>query len=236
MVMQILVIYFLWVAMFSTRTTFSGYSESMMLTYILLSSIVRSTVLTTLTQNIGDIINSGELSNYLIRPLNFFRFYLAQDFADKVLNILFSCFEIVILILILKPPIFVQTDPVIILLTFIFILCAALLYFYFSMLLGFLGFWTPDVWAPRFLSIIFIEFFSGIFFPLDILPKQIGFLFQFLPFQYLIYVPIKLYLGAFSSGIIIRSLLIELVWLCILWYVCQNIWRLGLKTYEAQGK
>ena len=82
-VMQLVVTYFLWWAIFSQHTELFGYTQSMMLTYILLGAIVRPLVMGTRTQEVGGMINDGSLSNYLIRPMNIFRFSLVATSATK---------------------------------------------------------------------------------------------------------------------------------------------------------
>ncbi len=235
-VMQILVTYFLWFAIFAGRHEFFGYTQAMILTYILLSSIVRTIVLGTTTMEIGGLINQGDLSHYLIRPLNFFGYYVARDTADKLLNCAFSVVEITLLFILLRPPIFIQTNVVIIALTLLAASLGMILYFHFSLLLGFLGFWTPDIWAPRFLSFVVMEFFAGGLFPLDILPKPLFLVSQSLPFYYFIYFPLKVYLGQLSNVAIWQGLGIGFLWVAGLWYISQIVWSRGLRVYAAEGR
>lgn len=185
---------------------------------------------------IGSIINQGDLSNYLVRPLHFFRYYIAKDTADKLLNVAFSIFEIGALIVILRPPIFFQTDPIIVLISCFVLIFAMILYFEMSMILGLLGFWTPDIWAPRFLSFVIMEFFAGSLFPLDILSRPLFLLSQSMPFYYFIYFPIKVYLGQLSGWSLLTGVFIECAWVFVLWYIMQRMWHNGVKIYTAEGK
>lgn len=234
--MQILVTYFLWRAIFSQRQELFGYTQQTILTYILLTLLIRTFSLATRTLSVSDIINSGKLSNYLIRPINFFRYLLTNDLADKLLNSAFAIVEVSLLFLILQPPLFIQAHPMILLATGMAVLIGIFLFFYFSLILGFLGFWTPDAWAPRFLSFVLIEFFAGGLFPLDILPKPLFNLSQILPFFYFIYFPIKIYLGQLSSITLIRGLLVGSVWVVGLWWFAHLMWKRGLKRYGAEGR
>ncbi len=235
-IMQILVVYFLWWAIFSQQKEIFGYSQAMILTYILLSSLVRTIILGTTTMEIGSLINHGDLSNYLIRPLDFFRYYLARDAADKLLNLIFALGEVTVLFWLLRPPVFWQTDPVKLLLVIGAVILGAVLYFYFSLLLSFLGFWTPDVWAPRFLSFVMMEFLAGSLFPLDILPKSILGVVQNLPFAYFIYFPLKIYLGQLTPQAIISGLTMGVLWTLTLGYLAKLVWQRGLRIYTAEGK
>jgi ABC-2 type transport system permease protein len=235
-VMQILVVYFLWWAIFSSHNVLFGYTQSMMLTYVLLSSIIRSVVLGTRTDEIGDIINEGNLSNFLVRPIDFFRYYIARDLADKALNVLFAIGEISILLVLLRPPLFVQADIGILLLSAIAVMIGAILYFCVSILLGFLGFWIPDFWAPRFLLFILIEFFAGGFFQLDVLPEPFYAIARSLPFSFFLYFPLKVYLGQVTKSLIWTEFAVGLVWVGVLFGVLRVVWHRGLRVYTSERR
>lgn len=235
-VLQILTLYFLWVSLLPSGASIFGYNQSSILTYILGTSMVGSVVLSSRSYAVGDEINSGNLSNFLLRPINYFLYWFARDVGDKAMNIMFSVIELVVLFAILKPPFFIQTDSLYILLTFVAIVLALIMYFFFNFLLGLIGFWNPEVWAPRFIFIILLNFFAGGLFPLDILPKFIFSAFQLLPFTYLLYFPIKIYLGQLTIMEIFNGIMISLAWTILLFIVVRYIWRKGLLVYTAQGR
>lgn len=235
-VMQVLVVYFLWLALFSQRQEFFGYTQSMILTYVLLTSIARTFVLGTTTMEIGSIINQGDLSNFLIRPIDFFRYYIAKDTADKLLNFGFAFFEVALMIAIFRPPIFFQLNPAILGLTILAIFLGMIMYFSFSMIMSFLGFWTSDIWAPRFLIFVIMEFFTGSLFPLDILPASLFRLSQILPFSYFLYFPIKVYMGQLAAPLLVQGFTVSFLWLVLFWIGARVIWQRGLKNYTAQGR
>lgn len=235
-VMQRLVVYFLWWALFSTRETFFGYTQSTILTYVLLVGIVATFVTGTRVYGVGELITHGDLSNILIRPINFFSIYIARDTADKALNLLFGVIEVAILIAILKPPIFVQTSVVSLLLTLLAVAIGIILFFCYAMIHGLLAFWLPDVWAPRFLSYVMMEFFTGALFPLDILPEPLLTVARLLPFQYFMYFPVKVYLGQLTQQQFILGLSIGIGWVFVLWYCMNAMWRRGLRFYTSEGR
>lgn len=235
-VLQILTLYFLWSALIPTGASLFGYDQSSMLTYILGTSLISSIVLSSRSNAVGDEINSGNLSNFLLRPINYFLYWFARDVGDKAMNIIFSIIELTVLFVILKPPLFIQTESFYLLLTIVAIVLALIMYFFFNFLLGLIGFWSPEVWAPRFIFIILLNFFAGGLFPLDILPKFIFSAFQLLPFTYLLYFPIKIYLGQLTIIETFTGIMISLVWTLALYIIVQYVWRKGLKIYTAQGR
>ena len=235
-ILQILTLYFLWRALLPGNSSIGDYQQSQILTYILGTSIVSAFVLASRSQGIGDDINQGNLSNILIRPINYFLYWFSKDIGDKAINLLFSIVEISALILIIRPAVIIQQNQAIILLTALSIVIALIIYFLCNLLLGFIGFWSPETWAPRFLFFVVINFAAGGLFPLDILPEQIFSILKFLPFTYLLYFPLKIYLGQLSPQEITTGLLIAFVWAAILYLAAKLIWQRGLAIYTAYGR
>ncbi len=235
-VLQILTLFFIWSAILGTKSNIFGYDASKMLTYILGGSIVSAFVWSSRSYQIGDDINNGDLSNYLMKPINFIVYYLFVDLGDKTMNLFFSVVEVSILFIVLKPPFFIQTNINYLSLFLISILIALCISFLFNVVLGFLGFWSPEVWAPRFIFNIILSFFAGTYFPIDILPRPIASFFSFLPFQYTLYFPLKVYLGQLSGVEIFKGIMIGAGWLVALLLFANYMWSKGLKTYTAYGR
>lgn len=234
---HVLTLYFLWLAVLPNHMDeFSGYTQASLLSYVLIITIVSAFVTPTRSYAIGDDIVSGNLSNFLIRPINYFLYWAAKDAGDRIMDILFSIGELTILFLLLRPPLFMQADIMYILLTAIAMLFSLLLYFSFNLLLGFIGFWSSDIWAPRFVFYTVISFLAGGYFPLDILPKSLFAAFQFLPFGYLLYFPVKIYLGELSIGAILSGLSVSFFWVICFFFIVFLLWRRGLRMYTAQGR
>lgn len=235
-ILQLLTLYFFWLAIMPQKGMFLGYTQELMLTYILGTSLIQSLVLSSRSSAVGDEINSGNLSNLLLRPINYFLYWFAKDIADKAVNISLSIVELTILFFLLQPPLFIQTNFFYVTFCFIAAILAVILYFFFNFLLGLIGFWSPEVWAPRFIFFILLGFFAGGLFPLDILPKPIFTIFQILPFPYLLYFPLKIYLGQLKMGEIYTGLGISLIWVILMYGALRFVWARGLKIYTAYGR
>ena len=188
--------------------------------------------------DVAGIISNGELSNLLLKPINFFKYWITRDISSKFLNIIFSFIEITILFLILKPEIFVQTNFIYIMLFVASLLIASLIFFSIAMLTSFVPFWIPEIsWGAQFLVIvIFVEFLSGAFFPLDVFPSLVQNILKFTPFPYLVFVPIQTYLGNESIQLSLLSLTIGAMWALFLLFITKRVWQKGLKVYEAVGR
>lgn len=235
-VLQLITIYFLWFTLIPQKSSFLHYSHQTILTYVLGTQIISTIIFTMRSWQIGDDINNGNLSNYLLRPISFFSYWFARNFGDKALNVLFSVLEITFLIFLLHPPLFFQTN-LLILLFFIFsFLIAIFIYTFFDFLLNFVAFWNPESWAPRFIFYATMPFLAGNIFPLDILPKPLFFISQILPFQYMLYFPLKIYLGQMTIQQTIFGISIEIIWYFILLLSIQWVWKKGLLVYTSEGR
>lgn len=235
-VLQLLTLYFFWLAVTPQNTKIFGYSQQLIITYIIGTFLVGAITLSSRTSEIGENINNGDLSIFLIRPINYFFYWFSRDLGDKAMNITFSLTELTLIFLVLHPPLFLQTNFSYLVLSLVSILLAIILFFLIGALIGFIGFWSPEVWAPRFIFYVLLNFFAGMIFPLDILPKTIFSVFQLLPFPYLIYFPIKIYLGQITTFEISKGLSISIVWIFIMFFIVRYVWMKGLKAYTAQGR
>lgn len=236
-ILLLLTVYFLWRAVFQNNQIIFGYDQAKILTYVLGTSILRAIVLSSRTAEVGEEISQGNLSLYLLRPISYLKYWFSRDLSEKALNILFSLGELTLLFFLLRPPFLLQTNPLLLLFFALSLLLALLLYFYLDFSLGLIVFWMPEsVWAPRFLFIIILEFLAGGLFPLDILPSGVFNTLQILPFSYLLFFPLNIYLGKIEIEGIMAGLTIGVAWLIIMYEVGQLLWAKGLRLYSAEGR
>lgn len=238
-IVQILVFFFLWDAVFSGRNTeIFGYDRTQIFTYAFVLIIVRAIVFSVRSNDIAGQIANGELSNMLLKPVSYFRYWITRDLVYKVLNILFGGIEALALILILKPHIYLQSNLIYFVAFIASILLAIFIFFNILMITSFVPFWAPEVaWGAQFLvTVVATEFLSGATFPIDVFPNLVYQILRLTPFPYLIFVPIKIYLGSLNYFLVAQSLVIGSVWCLILWKVSSVVWQRGLKVYESAGR
>lgn len=238
-VFQILLTFFLWSTVFTNpQTIIFGYNQTKILTYVFATMIVKAFVLSARAMDASYDISQGDLSNHLLKPISYFKYWFTRDVSSKALNILFATAEFAILFLILKPPIFLQTDTLTISLFVLAIVVAVILYFLLLFLVSSVPFWAPELgWGSHFLvTVIIIEAFSGSLFPINILPNVFQSIVMATPFPYLIYFPIQVYLGNIAGQALAGGLMIALAWVGILWFTMNFVWQKGLKVYESIGR
>lgn len=238
-VIQVLLVFFLWDSIFSDpeRIIF-GYDRAKILTYVFGILIVRAFVLSARAVDVAGEVANGDLSNYLVKPIDYFKYWFTRDISSKALNLVFAIFETVLLFLVLKPPFFLQTNPLYLLGFMVSIALAMFIFFVILFITSAIPFWMPEVaWGAQFIVIMIItEFLSGALFPIDILPQAIQNVLYLLPFPYLIFFPLQVYLGKLGAMEIVRGLSVSLFWAVLLWFLMKSIWGKGLKVYQAFGR
>lgn len=229
-----LIPFFIWKSVLGGGGEIYGYSFAGIMTYLFGTTILRSLVMGSRTIDLGWMINTGALTVPLMRPLNIFSFFFVRDLADKLLNLGFMFLELPLIYFIFHPPIYLQSNPMILLYAIISIVLAVLIYFYINIIFGSLAFWTRDIWAPRFLLMVVMEFATGAMFPLDMLPVVWQKIMLILPFPYLLYVPLKIYLG--TDPLWISRLVLGLIWTIVLGFIANKVWAKGISSYESEGR
>lgn len=237
-VIQIFLIFYLWDTIFSEQgRVLFGYDRSKILTYVFAILIMKAIVFSSRSIDVSGEISQGNLSNYLLKPLSFFRYWFTRDIASKFLNIAFSFLEITLLYFLFRPPFFLQANPLVILTFFVSVILAIVLYFLLINIFAMMTLWYPDQgWGVSFLLFILSDFLGGGIFPLDVLPEYIQSPIYLTPFPYLIFMPIQIYLGKLGTPEIIRTLGISALWCLFFVGLLRYIWNTGLKVYKAEGR
>lgn len=238
-VFQILLTYFLWSTVFASPTTqIFGYDRAKILTYVFGIMIVRALVLSARAMDVSSDVAQGDLSNYLLKPMSYFKYWMTRDISSKALNLIFATIEFAALFIILRPPFFFQGNIVTLFVFFISIILAILIYFFLLFLISSIPFWAPEIgWGSHFLvTVVIIEALSGSLFPINILPIGLQSIVMATPFPYLIYFPVEVYLGNITGVALVGGLMVAAAWTGVLWLSLNFVWQKGLKVYQAIGR
>jgi ABC-2 type transport system permease protein len=238
-IFQILLIFFLWSAVFTdSQTVIFGYDKAKILTYVFGIMIVRALVMSARTSDMASDIARGNLSNYLVKPFSYFKFWFSRDISSKALNLIFAAGEFAILYLILVPPFYFQTNPLTLLWFLVGIVLAIFIYFFILILVSSITFWLPELsWGGHFLiTMVIVEALSGALFPINILPLTLQSIVMATPFPYLIYFPVQIYLGNISGQALLGGMIMAFAWAGILWLIANIVWQKGLRSYESIGR
>lgn len=224
-----------WTVLYQNTSSAFGYSQQGMQSYIFVIAILQGIIVSTFLNGLAQDIYTGQLTNLLVKPTKPIFVWITQELADKSMNLTFVSVELGILYLLFKPQLVIPSLPI--LLAFIgSAVLGAVVLFGVMMLLGMIGFWSPDTWGPRFLFYMFLEITAGKMFPLDIFPKIIQNIIFFTPFPYLSYVQTQIFLGKMSWPQIGQTFFFLFFWSAVLIAYYRYLWNKGMKEYGAVGR
>jgi ABC-2 type transport system permease protein len=227
--------YYFWTALLAHRSSFAGYDRTEIITYTFGISLLRGMVFATQTEQIAAEINQGRLSAYLLRPINFILYSFVRDLSEKSINIVSAVIEICGLVWLFHMPLRLPDHPITLLLFFLSVVGATLLYFCLGFMAGCWGFWTAETWGPRFLLELSLEFTAGAFFPLDVLPPLAQRILSFTPSPYLVFFPLNIFLERLTPQAIVNGFICQLFWIAVAIWGTRVVWRRGVAVYAAQG-
>lgn len=233
MLLNMLFSFFLWSAVFDTRSSFGSYGKTGMISYVLYVSLISTFVMGSRTAEIAYDIQNGTIINMLLKPVDFFRFYLARDLADKTMNIFFALVELLLVVWIFRAALIAPQHPWLFL---YFFANGILISFFINLMLSFIAFFTAEIWAPRFLFTTLVFFVSGSYFPLNILPGAVYKILLATPFPYLFYMPSQMLSGNVDRGLVPYEMLMSFIWVFLLYRMTIWVWRSGNRNFSFWGR
>ena len=112
---------------------------------------------------------------------------------------------------------------------------ASVLNFMLYFTIGLIAFWTKQASGLQSILRNSARVFTGELIPIDLLPLTFQNILKFLPFPYIMYIPISLLMKGYDSEVFARSLLTMLIWILVMVIINMYIWKKGLKKYESVG-
>jgi len=237
-ILSSLIVVFVWLAIYqsSGRGVLGGYSIQEMVTYILGGGVINSFILTTAENpETSQSIQDGTLSTLLIKPFNPYAIWLARDLGSKAFLFIIGLAGYTIVFFFFKNYLVVSASINYLCLFFLSILLAAILQFLLFESLSLLAFWVENTYGIRFTMRVIMEVVGGAIIPLSFFPHILQKIFLLLPFPYLIYLPMRIYLGRIPMEEVPVEFLKEAIWIVSLALLNIIIWKKGVRLYVAMG-
>jgi len=220
----------------ANAATVATYTLSQMISYYLVVTIVDA--LTAVNEDdwqIAGDIKDGNISQFLLKPVDYLWFRLSLFLAGRVTYLMVAVVPLTLFIFWLRDYFVLPADFATLGLFLVSIILTALLQFFLSYTMAMLAFWVLEVSTLIFILYAFEYIASGHLFPLDILPPAIGHALSFTPFPYQLYFPVSVYMGKVTGGELARGLLIQASWVLAVYALARFAWHRGIKKYSAVG-
>ena len=229
--------YFIWKAVYSgfpQGHRIHEFTLEQMITYIAVGWIARSLYFSNIDEQIEEYVRSGEISAYLIRPVNFHFLMLSQAAGETLFRLLFFTAPIACVILLFYP-----VKPPADLLHAVFFLLATICSFFvfaeINFLVGLLAFAWKSIDGVMRAKYFLVQLLSGLLIPLPFFPGWLSSALAYSPLAIISYLPLKVYLGVLSPRETLLAFVQMLLWVTILMLASQWCWKRVVQKLTVQG-
>jgi ABC-2 type transport system permease protein len=208
-----------------TRGEFVGY-------YLILILVNQITYAQT-NWTVGDIIRSGGLSTWLLRPMPPLYHVLSSEVAGKVVYMAFVVPVAAILAWLLRPELHPTPGG-----APLFVVALGLawaLRFFWGLWIALLAFWATRADSLLAVQDSLVFLLAGVVAPVSLLPELLQTASLFLPFRYMVSFPVEILCGQLGSGDLLVGFAIQSAWLVVALGLSYFVWKRGSRRYAAIG-
>ena len=234
------IFYFLWKSIYtySSVTIIRGYTFDMLVDYFVLSMLVGYFAWSDIDHWMEHMIVHGDMIADLVRPMRFIKAEFYFELGLKTMALVTQAIPLVFGSYLLLGLSFFSWKLTI--LATISTALASTMFFLISYIIGMGAFWLNRISGIRRMKRGIILFMSGGLLPIAFFPEWFISLSNYLPFQYIRYVPINIYTGKYSvAGFGFENIFVvfgvQVLWVLALLLIASKMWRKALKKFSGAG-
>ena len=225
--------YALWTALFNTGVA-QDVTLAETMTFFVTVDVLIVWVASRYDETIGSDIQSGDIAQRLIRPFPYQLQLVAAFHANAVSATITQTLPVLVAAII-----FVGLLPPVSVAIFLFFLLAIILggiiYSLVDLIISYTAFWLLDAWYLSWIKRSLFTLFGGLILPLWFYPDWLRAICEFLPFQFVFFIPLEIYLGRIYGTEIFFVFAMQLFWIALL-FLCERVlWYLLKFQLFVQG-
>ncbi|MEM7132940.1 MAG: ABC-2 family transporter protein [Chloroflexota bacterium] len=221
-------------ALYGERQEVLGYTVQGIITYAALTQAVIGYLNLFMWSDLANSVHNGEVAVDLLKPMNYFSLWLAQDLGRAAVNLLLRgvtiMFIYALVVDLTYPHGLAQWGALA-----LAIVLSWLISFGFRFLINLSAFWTPNARGIIRSAFVFSWFASGLLMPLRFFPDWVNFVIYLTPFPYMLNAVVEIYVGVAQGAEVIEILLIQLGWAVALIVAGQLLLRAGVRRLVILG-
>lgn len=221
----------LWYSIFkaSGQLLFAGMSYQELLAYTWASMLFSQVRGGNYDFGLIEMIRTGTLSNYLLRPVGVVEFTFYRALGEKLITVGFCFVAGGIAIA------FTDLHFHHLLMGMLLAILGNVIGYLFGAVLGAAAFYWENAFAIIMVKNMFVSLFSGELIPLSIVPEQYSWVWKSTPFYLFVYGPTQVTLGKWSAGVWAEQMVIGIAWTIALWLALRWSWGYSIKRYQGIG-
>ncbi len=233
-IVLVLTQYYLWKVVFQQQATINHFTFQDTATYLVLAWVIRPFYSTTgLSRDIQDKFLVGSISYDLLLPTNYQGYNSLIAYGQNCARLVITgipTFFMFLFILGVETPTPIDLIAFVISIHLSFAISTTL-----SMLVGLCTVYLKNIEGAIQLQGFLVSILSGALVPLAFLPPILQRIADLLPFRYLVFTPITIYLGKLTASEILAQLAIQLIWCLILILFTQLFMHKAMRKMEVFG-
>lgn len=215
----------------------SYWSFNEMASYYLLITVATSFLVVHIEQDIAFLdIKEGRLSKFLLHPFSYFIAKFMEEFPWRIIQGMFGLAAFMMVTFITRIPFPFVSNPSQIFVVSIICLLALSISYTLKMVLGLFALWTTDFWGILSIEEVVFLIFGGFVMPLTYYPVLLEQLSYFLPLAYIVYFPVIGIQGKLSMLDMYQTIIIQLIWVLLLYGLYRLLWYIGVRKYTGVGQ
>lgn len=211
----------------------AGYDRIDFISYYLAVVFMRRLTGAWIIWDLDRDIREGTLSPKLLRPLDPAHHLFTRILAFRLIQLPLIGPPMIVATILLQARYDVSFVTVSLIIVAIF--GAILIEFLAQMIIGMLAFWITQAIAIAEGWLFLRALLAGWIVPIDLFPQPITKALFYLPFRYMLSLPVEIMLGRLMLLEIGQALLIQYSWAISFFIVYRLLWRRGLRHYSAVG-
>lgn len=209
-----------------------GVGLSSMMAYVMLAGICGNFTRSSTMETLYLSILNGEISNYLLWPMGFIRHQFALSLVNSFVNIVYALPVFIVGVLLFQIKLDVTVIQVIMFI--ITLLLGLLISFLFGFFMGITTIWLKNSFFLNNFTGILTNLFAGGMVPFWFFPAWLNTLSYALPFRFIFFEPMSLFLGSGSTGFL-YIIIVQTVWIAVFYFLSSIIWRKGQQKLLIYG-
>jgi ABC-2 type transport system permease protein len=221
----------LWYALFKIggAETVAGMSYSEMIQYTIATLLFSQIRGGDLDFELQEMIRSGQLSNYLLRPVGVIEFVYIRGFAPKAF-IAIICLAIGAAI---SP--WTGLHPERLFGAMVLAMMGNVIHYQIGAALAATAFFWEEAYSVLMVKNMVVGILSGEQIPLNFFPASLSWIWKSTPFYLYVFGPAQYALGRWSHQEFVTQLGIAALWIGVGWLLIRITWGLGQKRYLSLG-
>lgn len=231
-----LVQYFIWQAIFSTRDTLNGFTLEQMLVYYGVMSCINYLTFDFADWNLQMLIRTGKYVTFVLRPVSHIFFAFSQKVGHRSLGFWMEFLPVCLIYFFILGIDLIPAQPV---WAIISVILGFIMTFLVNYCIGLTAFWLTNADGIRRMFLLVRDVTAGVLVPLTFFPEIVQKVLLFLPFQFMQYVPVRVFVGSYELAGITLSIpqIVGLQALAVL-LMCglsSVLIRLGMRKFTGVG-